>query len=121
MNEKKFKEINSKAMIQSNESIEDYFKITECRIETDNGLQRLYGYQYSMLFRIINSKKTYRSNQSYALYGNYYFEKPRKIRKFEYNMILLENGEIYLHNITTSKFRRIHYKMEQKVSRKRKR
>ena len=121
MNERKFREINPKTMIKSNESIENYFKITQCRIETDNGLRRLYAYQYSMLFRIINSRKTYLSNQSHALYGNYYFEKPRKVGKFEYNMILLENYEIYLHNITTGMFRRIYYNIEQKVPRKRKR
>ena len=121
MNQQKFKEIDSKVLIKSDESIQNYFKITECRIETDNGLQRLYGYQYNMLIYLINNPKTYRSNQNHSLYGNYYFEKSRTVGKFKYNMILLENGEIYLHNITTSKFRRIHYKMKQKVSRKRKR
>ena len=121
MNEERFNEVNPKTMIKSDEDIEDYFRITKCKIQTDNGLRRLYSYQYSMLSRIINNKKIYLNNQSHALYGNYYFEKLRKVGKFEYNMILLENGEIYLYNMTTGMFRRIYYNIEQKVSRKRKR
>ena len=121
MNEKRFNEINPKTMIKLDEYIKDYFRITECKIETDNGPRRLYSYQYNMLYRIINSKKTYLSNQSHALYGNYYFEKSKKVGKFNYNMILLENGEIYLYNMTTGTFRRIYYDIKQKVSRKRKR
>jgi hypothetical protein len=121
MNHQQFLQINPKSVIKSNESIKDYFTVTYSKIETDNGLRRLYSYQYTMLIRIINSVKTYLSNQSHALYGNYYLENSVKIGKFEYNMILLENGKIYLHNLTTSKFREIHYKMEHKVSRKRRR
>jgi hypothetical protein len=121
MNQQQFIKLNPKGIIKSNESIKENFTVTYSKIETDNGLRRLYGYQHSMLTRIINSTKTYISNQSHALYSNYKLEKPLKVGDFEYNMLLLENSEIYLHNITTSKFRRIHYKMKYNGSRKRRR
>ena len=121
MNHQQFTELNPKGIIKSNESIKEYFTVTYSKIETDNGLRRLYGYQHAMLLRIINSTETYLSNQSHALYSNYYLEKTMKVGKFEYNMLLLENGEVYLHNTTTSKFRQIHYKMEHNGSRKRRR
>jgi len=123
MNLRKFNEITDKTRIriEKRNSTDDYIMITYAKIETDNGIQSLYAFQYKMLTQIINNSKTFRSNQSHALYSNYYFEKDVKSRKFFYNMVLLENGEVYLHNITTGKFRRISYKLEQRISRKRKR
>ena len=118
---RKFNSIGRNAMIDSGGYARGYFKIIDSRIETDDGLKRTYWYQYTMLNQIINNRKTYLSNQSHALYGDYCFSKSRKIGKFEYNMILLENSHVYLYNLTTGTFRRIHYDMEQNVSKKRKR
>lgn len=118
---RKFDSIGRNEMIDSKGYARGYFKIIDSRIETDDGLKRTYWYQYTMLNQIINNRKTYLSNQSHALYDNYCFSKSRKIGKFEYNMILLENSHIYLYNVTTGTFRRIHYDMEQNVSKKRKR
>ena len=117
----KFRDISKNAMIDSKGYIRGYFKISDCRIETDDGVKRTYWYQYTMVNQIINNRKTYLSNQSHALYGDYCFSKSRKIGQFEYNMILLENSHIYLYNLTTDRVRRIHYDMEQNTSNKRKR
>ena len=123
MNLRKFNEIAEKTQIriEKRKSKNDYLGITYSKIETDNGRQSLRAFQYKMLVQIINNSKTFLSNQSHALYGNYYFEEDVKSRKFFYNMVLLENGEVYLHNVTTGKFRRISYELEQRISRKLKR
>jgi len=118
---RKFDSIGPNRMVDSKGYVRGYFKIINSRIEADNGLKRTYWYQSTMLNQIINNKKTYLSNQSHALYGDYCFSKSRKIGKFEYNMIILENSHVYLYNLTTGTFRRIHYDMEQNVSKKRKR
>ena len=118
-------EANLVSLIQNAVKIESkvvsaYFKIT-ARIETKNGSgsRDLSDYQHRMLNRIVNSSSTYLSNQSYALYADYCFKESMRIGKFEYNMILLDNSHIYLHNETTNEFRRIHYTMELNGSRDR--
>ena len=118
---RKYRDINNRQKVHFNKNVKQYFKIEYSRIESDDGLKRLYGYQYNMLISLVNSHTTYISNQSHCLYGNYCFHKPNKVGRFEYDMILLENGEIYLYNITTDKLRKIHYKMIQNKTRKRKR
>lgn len=118
---RKFKSISRNAKVDSNGYVNDCFKIFNCRIDTDNGLKTTYKYQYKMLNILINNKKTYSSTQSYALYGDYCFSKSRRIGKFKYNMILLENSHVYLYNLTTGTLRRIYYDLEKIVSRKRKR
>ena len=118
---RKFKSIPRSAKVDSDGYVNNCFKIFNARIDTDNGVKNVYNYQYEMLNLIINNRKTYLSNQSYALYGNYCFNKSRKIGKFQYNMILLENSHVYLYNLTTGTLRRIYYDLEKKVSRKRKR
>ena len=57
----------------------------------------------------------------YYIYYKWKSRDVNKVGRFEYDMILLENGEIYLYNITTDKLRKIHYKMIQNKTRKRKR
>lgn len=117
--------INSKGNIQkSNKYFNEYFEISNAFIETDTGLKEIYWWQKTMLNQIINNKNTFFSNQSNCLYGNYTFHEPRKIGKFYYNMILLENSYVYQYNITTGKIRKINYNMVKKVkkvSHKRKR
>ena len=103
---------NDSCKIDYESTTTDYFKITSSKIETDNGLRRTFGYQYKMLKKMINNKNTYLSNQSHALYGNYCFKKSIKKGRFFYNMILLNNGEVYLYNETTGTTRHIHYNME---------
>ena len=123
MNLKEFK-ITEKTEIHIEQLnyINDYFEITKSEIEINNGRKSsLYRFQFKMLLQLINHSKTFRSNQSHALYNNYYFEKDVKLGKFNYNMILLENGKVYLHNVTTGKFRRILYTLKQRISKKRKR
>ena len=118
---RKFKSIPRSAEVDSNGYVNDCFKIFNARIDTDNGVKTVYNYKYKILNVLINNRKTYLSNQSYALYGNYCLSKSRKIGKFQYNMILLENSHVYLYNLTTGTLRRIYYDLEKKVSRKRKR
>ena len=89
-----------------------YFKIKNCKIETDNGIKDAFWFQLKMVNEIVNNRKTFLSNQSNALYGNYCFRKNRKINRFVYNMLLLEDSSIYLYNVSTKKFRRIYYDLE---------
>lgn len=123
MNTITFNEIVNKTQIriERGDHKDDYIEITYSKIETDNGRKSLYPFQYRMLKQIINNSKTYLSNQSHALYGNYYFARDIKSGDFYYNMVLLENGKVYLHNVTTGKFRRISYTLKQRISKKRKR
>ena len=94
------------------EDYHKYFKIKNCKIETDNGIKDAFWFQLKMVNEIVNNRKTFLSNQSNALYGNYCFRKNRKINRFIYNMLLLEDSSIYLYNVSTKKFRRIYYDLE---------
>ena len=53
-------------------------------------------------------------NQNKAIYYNTSLSENHKENNFWYNMLVLENGEIYLVNLSTNNFRKIEYNFNEK-------
>ena len=68
-----YKSINQKQKINYNDKVKRYYNITTSKIETDEGLKKLFKLQYHMLYKLINSNITFMSDQSNVLYYNYCF------------------------------------------------
>jgi len=91
----------------------DYiFDITYSKIKIDNGsFVDLYDWQKDMLKELINFAY---HNQNKAIYYNTSLSENHKENNFWYNMLVLENGEIYLVNLSTNNFRKIEYNFNEK-------
>ena len=86
------------------------YNIINSKIKIKNKYKKLYKLQYDMLFKLINSRKTFMSNQSHVLYYDHCFSKDIKIGNYYYNMLLTKNEKVFLINIDTGKVRNIIYK-----------
>ena len=104
-----YKSINQKQKINYNDKVKRNYNITTSKIETDEGLKKLFKLQYYMLYKLINSNITFMSDQSNVLYYNYCFDENVKIGDFYYNMILTKDEKVFLYNNDTGKIRQIYY------------
>ena len=99
--------------MKGNISNDDYiFDITYSKIKIDNGsFVDLYDWQKKMLEELINFAY---HNQSKAIYHNTSLSDNHFQNDFWYNMVALENGEIYLVNLSTNNIRKIEYSFNDK-------
>lgn len=110
--------INYNQKINFNDKSKIYYKIIYSKIKINNKYKKLYKFQYDMLFKLINSRKTFMSNQSNVLYYEHCFNKNIKFGNYNYNMILTKNEKIFLINIDTGKIRNIIYKKKLVIKKK---
>ena len=86
------------------------FRLTESKIQINNDYVELFDWQNEMLLRLINIAY---HNQSKAIYNNTSLMNCISINGYIYNIMILMNGQIYIYNIHTGKFREIKYKFEE--------
>jgi hypothetical protein len=88
------------------------FNITKSQIHIDNGkTSDLYEWQKNMLEEIINFAY---HNQSKVIYQNTSLSYNHTENGFWYNILALENGEVYLINLSTNNFRKIDFEFKEK-------
>ena len=86
------------------------FKVTESKIQIGKEFIELFDWQNEMLLELINIAYC---NQNRALYYNTALKECKSINGFVYNIMILENAQIFMFNINTGKFREIKYKFEE--------
>jgi len=86
------------------------FRLTDSKIQIYNDYVELFDWQNEMLLRLINIAY---HNQSKAIYNNTSLKNCVSVNGFVYNIMILENTQIFMFNINTGKFREIKYKFEE--------
>lgn len=88
------------------------FNITQSKIHIDNNKTAdLYAWQERMLKEIINYAYY---NQNKVIYQNTSLSYNVSENGFWYNILALENGEVYLINLSTNNYRKIEFEFEEK-------
>ena len=88
------------------------FDVIDSKITLDNGSKvNLYNWQKEMLKELINFAYY---NKDKEIYCNISLSDNHIYNNFVYNIMVLENGEIYLVNLNKNKFRKIDYSFKEK-------
>lgn len=91
------------------------FNVIDSKITLDDGSKvNLYNWQKEMLEELINFAYY---NQDKQIYYNTSLSNDRIHNSFVYNIIVLENEEIYLINLNKNKFRKIDYSFKENDNR----